>query len=231
MRTTQVTPQSTLRWTLLVAAGSLAACEHNAPKPVSPELPQSRAAVSLATPLAIADVRQTPTAEQPPVAAAGPLREAGGGTADLHWTVPEGWMVETPSSGMRKAQYRVPGPGGDAECLVFNFGPGQGGDPMSNAQRWASQFQTADGSDAGSALKTRETTAGGIGVLMVEVAGTYVGGMGGSATSEKPDYALLGAIAKSSDSNWFFKLTGPEKTVLAQRGAFEGLIRTLKKGA
>ena len=30
--------------------------------------------------------------------------------------------TRTPSSSMRRAQYRVPGAGGDAECVVFYFG-------------------------------------------------------------------------------------------------------------
>jgi hypothetical protein len=53
------------------------------------------------------------------------------------WDVPEGWTAVPPASSMRKAQYRVPGPGGDGECIVFFFGVGQGGDPMANAVRWA----------------------------------------------------------------------------------------------
>jgi hypothetical protein len=41
---------------------------------------------------------------------------------------------------------------------------------------------------------------------------------------------LLGAVAEGPDSNWFFKLTGPEATVRAERAAFEGMLRTLKAG-
>jgi hypothetical protein len=131
---------------------------------------------------------------------------------------------------MRKAQYRVSGAGGDAQCVVFYFGPGQGGDAQSNAARWASQFKLANGRDGQTAMKTRETSAGALKVLMVEVAGTYVGGMGGDA-GEKAGYMLLGAIAQGPDANWFFKLTGPEKTVSAQRTSFEALVQSLKPGA
>ena len=52
---------------------------------------------------------------------------------------------------MRHAQYRVPGGNGDGECIVFYFGPGEGGDPMSNARRWAGQFDQPDGSLVGGA--------------------------------------------------------------------------------
>jgi hypothetical protein len=156
---------------------------------------------------------------------------SGTGSAGMSWAVPEGWLQETPSSSMRKAQYRVPGPGGDGECAVFYFGPGQGGDPLSNAQRWAAQFKKPDGSLAADALKTSELQIGEMKVLRVEVRGTYAAGMTmGSPTEEKPGYMLLGAIAEGPDSNWFFKLTGPEKTVEAQREAFETMLNSLKKG-
>src|SRR5215510_5307663 len=77
------------------------------------------------------------------VPAAPPPGSGEGGTS-VRWKAPAGWIAETPSSPMRKAQYRVPGPGGDGECAVFYFGPGQGGDPMANAQRWAGQFKHPD---------------------------------------------------------------------------------------
>ncbi len=118
---------------------------------------------------------------------------AGTGTSGLTWVIPPGWKAETPSSTMRRAQYRVPGPGGDAECVVFYFGPGQGGDAPSNAKRWASQFQAPDGRGA-AALQTAELRVGDLEVTTVEVEGTYSGGMAGAATGAKPDYRLIGAI-------------------------------------
>ena len=90
---------------------------------------------------------------------------------------------------MRRAQYRIPGPGGPAECVVFYFGPGQGGDTQANVARWASQFHRADGGPVGDAFKTREIKVGDIRVVLVEVAGTYVGGMGSGPTGpERPNY-------------------------------------------
>ena len=64
-------------------------------------------------------------------------RESGGQTTarGLTWTPPSDWVAETPSSSMRRAQYRIAGPGGPAECAVFYFGPGQGGDAKANAAR------------------------------------------------------------------------------------------------
>ena len=157
---------------------------------------------------------------------------AGSGEAALAWTAPAGWVSEPPSSPMRRAQYRVPGKAGDGECVVFYFGPGQGGDPMANAQRWAGQFTLPDGQPATGAMKSSQIDAGGLAVTLVEVAGTYSGGMtmGTEPAKPKPGYRLLGAIAPGPDANWFFKLTGPDATVVEQRGAFESMVKSLKHG-
>jgi hypothetical protein len=162
-----------------------------------------------------------------------PAPGTGTGASGLSWTAPGTWESQVPSSAMRRAQYRVPGPGGDGECVVFYFGPGEGGDPKSNALRWASQFQPAGGLSPEQALKMGDLKVGEIPVMTVEVAGTYLGGgamMGGPA-EPKPDYMLLGAVAEGPDANWFFKFTGPAKTVEAQRAAFGTLLKSLKKGA
>jgi hypothetical protein len=130
---------------------------------------------------------------------------------------------------MRRAQYRIPGPGGPAELVVFYFGPGQGGDAQANAARWAAQFHRPDGRPAGDAAKTREVKVGGVPVMLVEVTGTYVGGMGsGPSGAERPNYMLLGAIAQGPDANWFFRATGPRATLEAQRAAFDELIRSIR---
>jgi hypothetical protein len=132
---------------------------------------------------------------------------------------------------MRRAQYRIPGPGGDAECAVFYFGPGQGGDAKANVTRWASQFRLPDGRPAVESLKRREITVGGMPVLLAEVTGTFVGGMGGGpVVAERPDSMLLGAVVRGPDANWFFRATGPRATLETQRAAFDRMIRSVKRG-
>ncbi len=156
---------------------------------------------------------------------------SGTGRQALVWTAPPGWTTVTPSSSMRRAQYRIDGPGGPAECAVFYFGPGQGGDARANVARWISQFRRPDGRPVGDAAKTREITVGDIPVTVVEVGGTFVGGMGpGAGGPERPDYMLLGAIAQGPDANWFFRATGPRRTLEPQRGAFDRLVRSIRPG-
>ena len=160
-----------------------------------------------------------------------PMGKEDGGRRGLTWKAPSHWIQEIPSSPMRRAQYRVPGPAGPGECLVFSFGPGQGGDAKANAARWAGQFRQADGSPVGDGYKVRETKVGEITVVLVEVVGTYVGGMGGGPVGpERPKYMLLGAIAEGPDAKWFFRATGPQATLEAHRAAFYRMIRSLKGG-
>jgi hypothetical protein len=172
----------------------------------------------------------------PPTGRPGPMptipapSEAPTGARALTWTAPAAWTKESPASPMRRAQYRIPGPAGAGECVVFYFGPGQGGDAKANVARWASQFRSGKGNGAVQA-KTREIKVSGIPVTMVEVAGTYVGGMGSGPTgAERSDYMMLAAIAEGPDANWFFRVMGPKQTVEAQRGAFDKMIKSIKRG-
>jgi hypothetical protein len=161
-----------------------------------------------------------------------PANDAGTGSNALKWTAPSAWKKETPSSGMRRAQYRITGPGGDAECVIFYFGPGQGGDTKANVARWTQQFHRPDGKPIGDAVKTRDIKVGDIPVTVVEVAGTYNGGMGGTPTTgDQPNYMLLGAIADGPDAKWFFRATGPRATLEPQRAAFDKMIKSLKHGS
>ncbi|HSM15091.1 MAG TPA: hypothetical protein VLA66_13570 [Thermoanaerobaculia bacterium] len=157
---------------------------------------------------------------------------AGRGESGLSWQAPASWVAEPPANSMRRAQYKVPGPGGEGECVVFYFGPGQGGSPQANAERWAAQFEQPDGRSPLDAMTTRELEGAASKSLIVEVAGTYQSGsmMGGPATESKPGWALLGAVVEGADANWFFKFTGPEATVAANREGFEEMIRSVNPG-
>lgn len=178
----------------------------------------------------------TPAPLESPTATEGtvklPPAGSGTGATALRWAVPPGWVSEPPDTAMRRAQYRIPGEAGDAECIVFYLGPGEGGDAMANAQRWAGQFTLADGRPGEAGMKTEQRKVGDIDVVIVEVGGTYQGGfrMQAQTPAPKPDQLLLGAIAEGPDANWFFKLIGPEATVEGQRAAFEDLVGSLKRG-
>jgi len=149
----------------------------------------------------------------------------------LVWDLPAGWTEEAPSSNMRLAQYTVPGSGGDGECVVFYFGPGQGGDPVANAQRWAGQFSQPDASDSLDKMTVQGIAGGALELTLVEVTGTYSGGMsmGTTAAEPQPGWMLLGGIAVGPDAPWFFKFTGPRSTLEENRDAFVGMLRSIRQ--
>lgn len=139
----------------------------------------------------------------------------------LEWKAPSRWQLVPNPSTMRLATYRVPrapGDATDAELLITRAG----GSADANADRWIHQFD-----EAGQKTAKRTMRAVGLGeVAMVEVQGTYSGGMGQEGSSQR-GWALLGAIASTPGMPYFFKLTGPEKSVRAARREFETLIDSL----
>jgi hypothetical protein len=70
-------------------------------------------------------------------------------------------------------------------------------------------------------------------VSLVEVTGSFAGGMGMGAAAAGPgsDYMLLGAIAQGPSGAVFFKLTGPHASVERARPAFTKLIGSLHPDA
>jgi len=149
----------------------------------------------------------------------------------LTWDKPAAWNAAQPSSNMRIAQYEVPGSGGNGELAVFYFGPGQGGDPAANARRWAGQFSQPDGGDSLAMMKMEDLDGGKLALQLVEVTGTYDGGMSMGAAPPKAQagYMLLGGIAHGPDAPWFFKLTGPQATLEENRDAFIGMLRSIRQ--
>jgi len=210
----------------LAALGVVVACSaapQNAAKPSSPREAAAPAGYPASPPGQI----PLATSRSQGVPAAG-----GGGSApgDLAWSAPAAWTSEAPTSAMRRAQYVLPGAEGDAadgECAVFYFGPGQGGDVRANIERWASQF--TDGSGRGAEAIPVVSQVNGMRVSKISVEGTFSAAqmMGGSGQAPKPGYLLLGAIVEGPDANWFFKCTGPKRTMEANREAFDAMIASV----
>ncbi len=158
-----------------------------------------------------------------------PASPPGGGA--LQWTAPPEWVQEAPASSMRKAQYRLPREAGDAEdaeLAVFYF-EGSGGSVQANIERWIGQFRKADGTPVGDGAKTTHKESHGIPITIVDVSGTYLaGGMPAPGNKPgKPDFRMLAAVAEAKDGPWFFKLTGPARTVARWEPVFESFLDTL----
>ncbi len=152
-------------------------------------------------------------------------------TGELSFTAPSEWISETPSSRMRRAQYRLPrvsGDSEDAEMVIFFFRE-QGGSVQANLDRWIGQFRKADGSPASEAAKISHKESHGIPLTLVDVSGTYRGSAGPmmAPAEPKPNFRMLAAIAETPSGPWFFKLTGPEETVTQWEESFHVFLDTL----
>ena len=70
----------------------------------------------------------------------------------------------------------------------------------------------------------------GLTITTIDASGAYSGMGGPMATSPRlvPGYRLLGAIVEGPGGNVFVKLTGPAKTIAANRQKFEQLLTSFQ---
>lgn len=146
----------------------------------------------------------------------------------ITWEDPAAWKRVPKESAMRKATYAVPKAEGDpedAELAVFYFGPNSGGGIEPNMKRWVGQFSDIKDED----VHRSERNTGGHAQHLVEVkSGTFASGMPGAPSVQKKDYGLLAAIVETSSGHYFFKMTGPAKTVEKARPDFLALLDGIK---
>jgi len=143
--------------------------------------------------------------------------------AGLSWTAPAGWVSKGAAT-MRAATYTA----GDSECVVYFFGPGQGGSIEANLTRWKGQF-TRNGQAAPASISKKVVR--GINITEMEVAGVY-SGTGGPAMAPqtpKPGSRMMAAIIEGPGGNLFVKFTGPENTIRANAAGFEALLASFRK--
>lgn len=146
----------------------------------------------------------------------------------ITWLDPPAFKRVPPSNPMRKASYVVPRATGDAEdgeLTVFYFGPGQGGSIDANVDRWVKQFGEVKPGD----VKRADREANGLRQHTVELeSGTFSSGMPGSSSKPKEKFGLIGGIVETPSGAYFFKLTGPSKTVKQAKPDFYKLLDSIK---
>jgi hypothetical protein len=146
----------------------------------------------------------------------------------LTFQAPPSWSQVPPTSSMRKAQLAIKPVAPDtepAEMVLFVF-PGGAGTVEANVTRWRNQFEGPSGEPPALASKTLKVA--GLDVTRVEVAGTYTDPF--SKKGSQKGYRLIAAIVETGQSGYYFKLTGPDKTVTAAAPEFDKLIASIKAG-
>lgn len=151
------------------------------------------------------------------------MTQAASSPSDLAilYELPKEWTRVKPTGKLRLDQASIAGPGGDAELVVFFFGVGGGGGVEANIDMWTELVE--GGTPVRSSFEQ-----GGYKVSCVETAGNIVpSGMSGMRETI-PNGRLLGAVVEGPGGPWYFKVTGPDATVSAQKEAFLGMLRAIK---
>lgn len=200
---------------LLIAVALLGACEKKTPEPTaSAPLPPSPFLSSQPKPLSA-----------PTPAPAGSMQQE---KMQITWVDPPEFKRVPPSNPMRKAAFVVPRAAGDSEdgeITVFYFGAGQGGSIDANVDRWVKQF---DGIKPGD-VRRADREANGLRQHTVELdSGTFSSGMPGGAQKPKAGFGLVGGIVETPSGPYFFKMTGPSKTVKEAKPHFYKLLDSIK---
>ena len=186
---------------------------------------------AVAAPIAAARASASDTASLPPGhprigaqnGAQPAMRDDRADPPALAWTAPAGWTTSPSTSSMRLATYRIPRAAGDAEDAELSV-VRAGGTTDANIERWIGQFD-----DTGKNTRTSKVVHG-LTVTIVEIHGTFLGGgmsAGAAPPPAHPGWALLAAIVETHGSPYFFKMTGPAKSVVAAHGAFDALVASV----
>ena len=151
---------------------------------------------------------------------------------ELTFDPPSEWIRVPVSSPMRVAQFTLPKTAGDAEdadLTIFYFG-GAGGSVEANLQRWTGQMLQPDGRDSADAATTTTFMVDDMAVTLLDVPGIYAAEVrpGSGIRYHKPDFRLRAAVVETPAGPYFFKLTGPARTVDAWDGPFVALLEAAR---
>ena len=155
---------------------------------------------------------------------------------ELAFDPPVEWMQNSVSSPMRLAQFTLPRADGDiedAELVIFYFG-GSGGTVEANLQRWTSQMIQPDGQPSAEVATTTSFTINkdeeALPVTLLDVPGIYAAAVrpGSGMRYHKPNFRLKAAVVETPAGPYFFKLTGPDRTVLAWNDQFGTFLESVR---
>jgi len=130
----------------------------------------------------------------------------------LTWTAPASWTVK-PNGSMRKGSFAIKGDGAEADLSITAF-PGATGGLEANLNRWRGQVGLPPQSSAEVTAAVEKFSANGLEFLVVDYAGS--------------GNRLIGAIVPYGGNSWFFKLTGPDPLVAAEKPAYLEFLKSVK---
>lgn len=136
------------------------------------------------------------------------------GDGSLGWQLPAGWTQVPATSSMRYATFGITDAGGaKAEMAITHF-PGDVGGDLENVNRWRQQVGLRPVDAAGLAALVSKLTAGPKTISLIDITGT-------------PNRLVAGWTRHGSDT-WFFKLTGPDALVGAEKAKFTAFLESVR---
>ena len=154
----------------------------------------------------------------------------------LRFDAPAGWVAVEPPEPERVAEFVVPRAAEDAEdaaCVVYHFDNGgdQDGAVEAQLERWTSEMLQPDGRPSADVATTSRFEVDGRQVTMLDVPGIFAAEVlpGSRMRYYKREFRLKAAVVESPDGPYFFKLTGPDRTVTRWESAFAALVDSVRR--
>jgi hypothetical protein len=194
-------------------------------EPTKPEAKSDAVAPTSAQPPSPSPEPASPESPPRDVTPSGEVREV---VVDgLKMSVPIEWVQAPGASSMRKAEFALPGPEGDASLVVYRFAGGAGSAEQ-NIERWRGQVELA----VGTVAKTIALEVGGLKISGVDLRGRYAGqSMPGAPPQPPIDRARMLAVSiEGSGDPYYFKLIGAARSVDVWASAWDQLLASLSAG-
>ena len=148
--------------------------------------------------------------------------DAGGGGA-VTWQALPGWE-EQPASGPRRGTFKIRGKdGGEAELSITAF-PGDVGGLLANVNRWRGQIQLPPVAQSDLDQAVTPLSASGRSIALVDM-------VSAGPIKDGKKSRILGGTLPLENEPWFFKLSGPDQLVAAQKEDFKKFLETVRVGA
>ncbi len=151
--------------------------------------------------------------------------------SSLRFDAPVDWVRVDSSSAFRVAQFGLPraeGDSEDAELIVYYFG-GDGGTVAANLERWTDQMVQPDGRPSANVATTTGFEVANLPVTVLDVPGVYAAEVqpGSGMHYFKRGFHLKAAVVETPEGPYFFKLTGPARTVATWDSRFTTLLQSI----
>jgi len=153
-----------------------------------------------------------PAAPTPPTAGATVPPPAAAGS--VTWQLPEGWKPAPAPGSMRYATINISNAdGATAELAVSHF-PGDVGGDLENVNRWRQQAAMEPVDAAGLAPLITKLNADPQTISLIDITGSKL--------------HLIAGWTRHDADTWFFKLTGPDPLVGAEKARFTAFLESIR---